>query len=148
MRLFANETFQLIEEPRIKKVLEEIDFGSYMDSLPEEVQRTLEAIGKLPLREVEELIISRPLVKYWKDGATRQSVTPVNERTSDKPKQKGRYRLTKAEIKFRKQKVKEAKKMKKENPQKQWKEIDIEFANEIGTISDRTFRDWRHTHYS
>ena len=66
----------------------------------------------------------------------------------EKPKQKGRYRLTKEEIKFRRRKVKEAEKMKKGNPQKLWKEIDKEFADGIGSISDRTFRDWRHTHYS
>lgn len=64
----------------------------------------------------------------------------------EKPKQVGRYRLTAQEIKFRRQKVKEAEKIKKDNPQKQWKEIDKGFAEELN-ISDRTFRSWRHNNY-
>lgn len=81
-------------------------------------------------------------------GIYSDATDALNGKPEKKPKQKGRYRLTAEEIKFRKKKVKEAEKMKKDNPQKQWKEIDKIFADEIGSISDRTFRDWRHTHYS
>jgi hypothetical protein len=70
------------------------------------------------------------------------NVTAMGER----PKQKGRYRLTAEETKFRRQKVREAEKIKKLEPHKQWKEIDKEFADALN-ISERTFRAWRHNNY-
>jgi len=59
---------------------------------------------------------------------------------SEKPKQKGRYRLTPDEIKRRKKIVKEAERIfKSSDPKKTWKQI----ANELD-IPERTLRDWRH----
>lgn len=64
----------------------------------------------------------------------------VRAEKPEKPKQKGRYRLTKDDIKRRKKIVKDAKRIFKEsNPKKTWKQI----AYELG-IPERTLRDWRH----
>jgi hypothetical protein len=65
---------------------------------------------------------------------------------AERPKQKGRYRLTAEETKFRREKVREAEKIKKLQPHKQWKEIDKKFADALN-ISERTFRSWRHNNY-
>ncbi len=64
----------------------------------------------------------------------------------EKVRQKGRYRLSKDEIKFRRGKVKEANAEKKKNPLKRWGEIDAEFADQLG-ISPGSFRHWRHNNY-
>jgi hypothetical protein len=55
------------------------------------------------------------------------------------PKQKGRYRLTEDDINYRKNKVKKANQMKKDDITRKWKDI----AREL-EIPDRTLRGWRH----
>ncbi len=65
---------------------------------------------------------------------------PQNNKTNPPiEKQKGRYRLTDDEINYRKDKVSEANKIKKESPDLYWKEI----AKRMD-IRERTLRDWRH----
>jgi len=59
-----------------------------------------------------------------------------------KPKQKGRYRLTQAEIHRRRKKVKEVEKIKRDFPEKTWKQIASE-----QDIPERTLRAWRHNNY-
>jgi hypothetical protein len=60
----------------------------------------------------------------------------------EKSKRRGRLKLSKDEISFRRQKVKEAEGMRKKDPQRPWKDI----ARELG-IPERTLRDWRHNNY-
>jgi hypothetical protein len=63
--------------------------------------------------------------------------------TAKPEKQKGRYRLTKDEIKTRKKVVKEAERLRRESDNKKtWKQI----ANELD-IPERTLRAWRHNNY-
>jgi hypothetical protein len=57
----------------------------------------------------------------------------------EKPKQKGRKKLSRDEAKKRMEIVEKAKKMKKENPLMYWKEI----ATGLD-IPEKTLRDWRH----
>jgi hypothetical protein len=68
---------------------------------------------------------------------------PKVERAS---KHRGRYRLEKYEIKLRRDMVKEAKQIKKQNPLKRWGEIDSEFADRLD-IAPESFRHWRHANY-
>jgi hypothetical protein len=69
-----------------------------------------------------------------------QSAAQVSTAKSEKPQQKGRYRLTKDEIKRRKKIVKDAERIFREsNPKKTWKQIAYELD-----IPERTLRDWRH----
>ena len=77
---------------------------------------------------------------------TLNTATRAGTEKLEKPKRKGRYRLTASEVKFRREKVKAANKIKSDNPQKLWRDIDQEFANELD-IKERTFRAWRHTNY-
>lgn len=60
----------------------------------------------------------------------------------EKPKQKGRYRLTPEAIKARKKIVKEAEKRKRTDPRKTIKEIAYELD-----IPERTLREWRRANY-
>lgn len=64
------------------------------------------------------------------------------EKQPPNPKQNGRYRLTLKEVKSRKEIVKKANKMKKENPLMYWKQIAIELD-----IPERTLRYYRHQYY-
>ena len=66
-------------------------------------------------------------------------VVQVDAAKPEKPKHKGRYRLTREDIKKRKEIVKDANERKKNNPRKTWKEI----ASEMD-IPERTLRDYRH----
>lgn len=143
---FAKETLQLIEEPKTKEFLEKISFGRFKDWLPEEMQKTLDSIGKLKFKDGKMLIAAKPLLENWKNEYIPTGAAQDNKKMLETPKQKGRYRLTGYEIKFRRQKVNEATKIKKDNPQKQWKEIDKQFAEQL-SISERTFRSWRHNNY-
>lgn len=64
----------------------------------------------------------------------------VNFDNPERPKQKGRYRLTPEEIKRRKRIVKEAIRLfNQADPKKTWKQIAYELD-----IPERTLRDWRH----
>jgi hypothetical protein len=101
-----------------------------LDDLWQDITATFEVIGK-----TNDLPASMP------EGPKNSDRPNIEHR-----KQKGRYRLTEEEVKFRRQKVKEANKIKKVDPQKSWKEIDKAFADELN-ISERTFRSWRHNNY-
>jgi hypothetical protein len=70
----------------------------------------------------------------------------VGKTMANDRKKQGRYRLTADEIEYRRKMVKEAEQIKKENPQRLWKEIDLEMAGKL-EIAERTFRAWRHNNY-
>ncbi len=79
-------------------------------------------------------------------AVTKVSETQTNSGKVEKTKNSGRYRLSKDEIKFRRQQVKEANEEKKQNPLKHWNEIDFEFSEKL-KISKESFRRWRHNNY-
>jgi hypothetical protein len=143
----------LIKFPTLKSALKKYDrLIPISDFFSPDQHAIIEQVLSLTIPEAKTLINAKPLVMEFKDQLLARN-TQLNHKHGkvqndlpSKPKQKGRYRLKPSEIKFRKQRVKDANQMKKDNPQKQWKEIDKIFADELN-ISDRTFRDWRHTHY-
>jgi hypothetical protein len=65
MQAFAKATLQLIEEPKIKKALEEMSLGRFIDWFPKETQKTLARIGELTLREGETLLAAKPLIENF-----------------------------------------------------------------------------------
>jgi len=72
-------------------------------------------------------------------NASRE-VTPAADATpTEKQKHKAHYRLTKDDIRYRKNIVKKAEALRKENPKLLWQKI----ADEVG-VPERTLRDWRH----
>jgi|GEM_PF-3430000 len=75
-----------------------------------------------------------------------QNMTQDGSGKVENIKKNGRYRLSKDEVKFRRQKVKEANEEKKQNPLKRWDEIDFEFSERLGIPKD-SFRRWRHNNY-
>lgn len=137
---FAKEILRLIEEPKTKEFLEKISFGRFKDWLPEEMQKTLDSIGKLKFKDGKMLIAAKPLLENWKNEYAPTGAVRENKAQLEKPRQKGRYRLTQDEIRQRKKIVKEAKRIFKESdPKKTWKQIAYELD-----IPERTLRDWRH----
>lgn len=59
---------------------------------------------------------------------------------------KGRYRLDEEEVLRRRDLVKQAYEMKKNNPKTKWKSIDNYFSVKLD-ISSESFRKWRHNNY-
>jgi hypothetical protein len=140
LRSFAKEILQFIEEPKIRAVLRKLSFGHFKDWLPEEIQKALDNIGRLTLRDGKMLFAAKPLLENLKNDLVTQSVAQVKSEQLEKHNQKGRYRLTEYEIKRRKKIVKDAIRIfKKSNPKKTWKQIAYELD-----IPERTLRDWRH----
>lgn len=76
----------------------------------------------------------------------KQNAVQADSGIAENVKKNGRYRLSSDEIKFRRQKVKEANKDKKQNPLKRWDEIDFEFSERLNIPKD-SFRRWRHNNY-
>ena len=88
----------------------------------EEEKRTLKEI--IALREKANELSLNSDKKHPASAYQKKSGNDADE--PRKSKQKGRYRLTKEEIQYRNMKVKEADKIKKENPEKTWKQIALE----------------------
>jgi hypothetical protein len=93
--------------------------------------------GMLKFLSVWKQFINEGIV--WGGPFEKSAPTKREKEKSNKPKTP--YRLTKDDIKYRKQKVKEAKIMRAEDPSRVWKDI----AKELG-IPERTLRDWRHNY--
>lgn len=110
------------------------------DFLSKDTQGTVDQILNLTVEEASTLVKAKPLLEQWKNefSSLRKEMEPSKK--LDKPKQKGRYRLTKSEIKTRRKIVSEAERIYKESsPKKTWKQVAYELD-----IPERTLRDWRH----
>ena len=99
--------------------------------------------SEYPLHQaIADNIVYRDIYKIAKSFQEKSLDTPIFEAVAkpEKPKQKGRYRLTQDQIKQRKKIVKDANRIfRASNPKKTWKEIAYELD-----IPERTLRDWRH----
>lgn len=100
----------------------------------EEMEKNINAIQEYAERaeRASAIILSKmPIPKQPEKGKVKKKVKP-----------KGRSRLTREDIKKRKEIVKKANKMKKENPQLYWKQIAVALD-----IPEKTLRHYRHEYY-
>lgn len=129
------------------KWLGEVDF-SPIDADQTIVTYEFDSVNSDLFNKIETRLNSS--ISYYKgfDKLKNQSDDKAMQsgRKIEKVKSKGRYRLTPEEIKFRRGKVKEANKEKKQNPLKRWDEIDFEFSERLKIPKD-SFRRWRHNNY-
>jgi len=65
LKVFAQKTLPLIEDPKIKETLTKISFGRFKEWLPVELQQTLDNIGRLTLKDGRMLIAAKPLLENW-----------------------------------------------------------------------------------
>ena len=104
-----------------------------MELLWEAIWVTIERAKGTATPEFEEGI--QRLAEYH-----RQQIQAIPPKPEKPPKQKGRYRLTPEDIKQRKNIVRQANRIRRENPGCNWKWV----AQQLDHMSDRTLRDWRH----
>ena len=116
---------------------EENDIYAMTSMLSENFQEKLRIKKNPKLHEARERKWVETIYEYKRMIKALRGVSESQK--PEKPKQKGRYRLTKEEIKKRKKIVKEATRIKNESPFKTWQQV----ANEID-VPVRTLRDWRH----
>ena len=86
LRLFAREALKFIEEPKLKKSLQELTIDRMYDWLPEDIQRTLDQIGKLTLSDGKMLVDSKPLLENWKKDFALQGGKQASEQKKEPPK--------------------------------------------------------------
>ncbi len=79
--------------------------------------------------------------KELSETINQDTVTALSEK-----KKKGRYRLDDDEVSRRRDLVKQANEMKKNDPKMKWKNIDDYFSMKLD-ISSESFRRWRHNNY-
>lgn len=125
-------------QPEINKVIAELT-GIAVDQYESETNEFMRKLTGLNPPAGSEMLATI-LADIYSGEQSQNSVSSFDEKEkSEKTKQKGRYRLTPEEIKNRKEIVKKAKKIKKDNPSKLWKQIATELE-----IPERTLRDYRH----
>lgn len=83
MQSFAKETLRLIEEPKTKETLKKITLGRFIDWLPEEVQKTLDKIGRLTLRDGEMLVAAKPLLEDFREVYSASQSTIIDLSAGD-----------------------------------------------------------------
>lgn len=135
--VFIRKTTLLFIAPNNNGSINEPDTSDILFLFIDRVVRLFEQLGALAPGSISSTRVNGP------SNADRSKAMDKEKTMLSK---KGRYRLTKNEIKFRKQQVKDAERVKKDNPLKYWMEIDKEFGEKLG-ISAESFRKWRHNNY-